>query len=321
MRTSKSLFSILTIAAALAMQVHAQTCVPPPPGLVAWWPMDGTVRDIVGTNQPSATNALSFVSGEVGPAVSLGSGGYIDIPPSPSLESQQFTWEAWVRWDGPGPTEDPGGSIILENTLNPTFGYALSARASDHRFVFCCGGDAIVPPSLLVSSNTFSPGRFYHVTGSYDGAHFNLYINGSLQGQLASVSALNWGNFWSLGANPAIGRNAGYPRTWNGVIDEVCIYNRALSPTEIASIYAAGSAGKCKLPALTLIKAVTIKAVTPSFSNLFLKRIYQLQVSSDMSNWTNQGSPFTATNTSMIYPQYWDVDNWNQLFFRLQVPP
>ena len=111
------------------------------------------------------------------------------------------------------------------------------------------------------------------------------------------------------------------PRTWNGVIDEVCIYNRALSPAEIASIYAAGSAGKCKLPALTLIKAVTIKAVTPSFSNLFLKRSYQLQVSSDMSNWTNQGSPFTATNTSMIYPQYWDVDNWNQLFFRLQVPP
>ena len=30
---------------------------------------------------------------------------------------------------------------------------------------------------------------------------------------------------------------------------------------------------------------------------------------------------FTATNTSMIYPQYWDVDNWGQLFFRLQVAP
>lgn len=64
-----------------------------------------------------------------------------------------------------------------------------------------------------------------------------------------------------------------------------------------------------------------IKAVKPSFSNLILSANYQLQVSSDMNNWTNQGSAFTATNTSMVYPQYWDVDNWHQLFFRLQVVP
>jgi len=64
-----------------------------------------------------------------------------------------------------------------------------------------------------------------------------------------------------------------------------------------------------------------VKAVKPSFSNLWLGTNYQLQVSADLSNWTNQGSAFTATNTSMIYPQYWDVDNWSSLFFRLQVGP
>jgi len=64
-----------------------------------------------------------------------------------------------------------------------------------------------------------------------------------------------------------------------------------------------------------------IKAVKPSFSNLSLGTNYQLQVSSDLNTWTNQGSAFAATNTSMIYPQYWDVDNWNSLFFRLQVSP
>jgi hypothetical protein len=45
---------------------------------------------------------------------------------------------------------------------------------------------------------------------------------------------------------------------------------------------------------------------------------YQLQVSGDLNTWTNQGSVFTATNASMIYPQYWDVANWNQIFFRLE---
>ena len=64
-----------------------------------------------------------------------------------------------------------------------------------------------------------------------------------------------------------------------------------------------------------------IRAVKPSFSELSLSTNYQLQVSADLNTWTNQGSAFTATNTSMVYPQYWDVDNWNQLFFRLQVLP
>ena len=64
-----------------------------------------------------------------------------------------------------------------------------------------------------------------------------------------------------------------------------------------------------------------LKAVKPSFSGLSLGTNYQLQVSADMNTWTNEGVPFTATNISMIYPQYWDVDNWDSLFFRLQVVP
>ncbi len=68
-------------------------------------------------------------------------------------------------------------------------------------------------------------------------------------------------------------------------------------------------------------KASLIKAVKPSFSNLFLGTNYQLQVSTDLNTWTNHASPFTPTNTVMDYPQYFDVDNWGQLFFRLQVSP
>ena len=62
-----------------------------------------------------------------------------------------------------------------------------------------------------------------------------------------------------------------------------------------------------------------VKAVSPAFSNLMVGTNYQLQVSADLNKWTNQGSPFSATNTSMVYPQYWGVDDWSQLFFRLQV--
>jgi hypothetical protein len=55
--------------------------------------------------------------------------------------------------------------------------------------------------------------------------------------------------------------------------------------------------------------------------DLFLGTNYQLQVSGDMTNWTNEGSPFSATNSSMAFPQYLDVTNWVRLFFRLQAVP
>ncbi len=64
-----------------------------------------------------------------------------------------------------------------------------------------------------------------------------------------------------------------------------------------------------------------IKAVKPSFSNLAVGQIYQLQVSADFKTWTNQGPAFTATNVSMTYPQYWDVSSWNSMYFRLQSAP
>ena len=48
---------------------------------------------------------------------------------------------------------------------------------------------------------------------------------------------------------------------------------------------------------------------------------YQLQISGNLINWTNQGTAFTATTNNMTYPQYWDVDGWGSLFFRLQVAP
>lgn len=78
-------------------------------------------------------------------------------------------------------------------------------------------------------------------------------------------------------------------------------------------VYAVVSSTGISIPQIQIIKAVV-----PSFSNLSIGSSYQLQISGDLNNWTNQGSPFEATNTSMAYPQYFDVGNWNQLFFRLQ---
>jgi hypothetical protein len=98
---------------------------------------------------------------------------------------------------------------------------------------------------------------------------------------------------------------------FHGVLDDIRIYNRALSSNEVSQLYALESA-----PILNIRQAVYVDS-----SNLWVGTNYQLQVSTDLNTWTNSGTPFTATNSSWRSPNYWDVDNWGSLFFRLKTNP
>jgi hypothetical protein len=98
----------------------------------------------------------------------------------------------------------------------------------------------------------------------------------------------------------------------NGFVVGITITDAGIGYTNTPTVYIYSPFG---------LQIGLMKAVTPTFSDLLIGSNYQLQVSSDLNNWTNQGSVFTATNPTSIYPQYWNVDNWGQLFFRLQAAP
>ena len=245
-RPGRSSAASLAVALAIVLstgRANAQSCVPAPSGIVSWYTMDGTTADREIANTPSATNAVSFVAGKVGQGVSLGSGGFIDIPDSASLALQRITLDAWVRPDGAGPNNDAAGSIIVGKNINSNDVSVQLAwtTQSGGRFRFNFFGNAIL------SGNAFPAGSFYHVAGTYDGATYRLYVNGALEGSVSVVQTISYTSLpWNIGANTPGARNIGFPRTWNGVIDEVEIINRPLSASEIAGLYNAGAAGKCK---------------------------------------------------------------------------
>jgi len=241
-------------------------CVPPPPGLVAWWPMDGNPLDLWASNNPSATNTITFVPGMVGTGVTFGTGGYIDIPHSAALANQQFTIDAWVKPQGPGPNNDFWGSVIVQKGLPPPTGstnvpISLWWSAQQQKFIFGFGN---INTERIVSTATFPAGQWYHVAASYDGSVFKLYVNGALEAQMALVKTIVYSPLipWTIGSTAAPIRAVGYPRTFNGVIDEVEIFNRALTQAEIQALYNAGSAGKCKTPTPTPSPTAT-KTPTP----------------------------------------------------------
>ena len=110
-----------------------------------------------------------------------------------------------------------------------------------------CGASIFVSgwgsPQYTVNANV-NDGVFHHIAVAYDGANSAVYFDGNL------LDTRVFGIYTTDGtAN--IGTRISPLEFFSGAIDEVSIYNRALSPSEIAAIYEAGSAGKCRAPFIT----------------------------------------------------------------------
>jgi N-acetylneuraminic acid mutarotase len=95
----------------------------------------------------------------------------------------------------------------------------------------------------------------------------------------------------------------------NGVVVSITVVDAGSGYSATPMVYLASPMG----PQVGLVRAVK-----PAFCDLSCGFDYQLQISTDMTTWTNYGAPFTATNAAMAWPEYFDVDNWGKLFFRLQ---
>jgi hypothetical protein len=98
---------------------------------------------------------------------------------------------------------------------------------------------------------TFPVGEWHHVAGTCDGAKLQFYLDGQPWGKPAPVtgviSAMLTNSFVTIGSEDGRTR---FPfcigtRYFKGLIDEVDVFNRALSATEIAAIYSASVSGKC----------------------------------------------------------------------------
>jgi hypothetical protein len=213
-------------------------------------------------------------------------------------------------------TNQAGGGVAIKGVVGDFSNFGLSVFRSGTNLTFTydktSGIAGPTAPSL-------SDGRWQQIVVAIsepDNA-MKFYVNGQLvttpivtyagsfdTNNVSSViDASEFGNLY-LGNNNSAGLAGG---SFAGAIDDVRIYNRTLSDSEVQQLYQVEST-----PSVNLVKAVTV-----SFSNLTIGTNYQLQVSSDLNSWTNVATPFTATNSFMISSNYWNVSDWNQLFFRL----
>ena len=288
---------------------------------IAYWRLD---------EAPGATNAFDIAGGYTGaysgsevlgqPGAILGDAdtsiylpgaGGIQIPFTPNLNpAVTFSVECWAKGDPSG----AGSTRVLVSSRTSFSGWywgyqVLAGANNDWEFSIGLRTDGIL--TLANDATNAADGAWHHLVGTYDDSigDMRLYVDGQVAAT-GKTAAGRWGpNAFYAGQNPAgdeaIGSDAdndpqgALAHPFYGGIDEVAIYDYALSPAQVASHFAVGGP-----PELGIRKAGGAKVVVTWTKGQLLEA-------------TNLLGPWT-TNTAAISPLT-NSPAGNTMFYRATV--
>jgi len=209
-------------------------------GLVAYYPFNGNANDESGNLHNGTVFGATLTADRFGVPNSAylfnGISDYITVPHDPALEPTAFSISLWFKstttiWStiitsdsGIGANCNHGYTVVL-NSASPTGKVIFGIDPSPG-----CG-DA----SGVASDNPVNDNAWHHVVGIYDSTSTeHIYVDGVLQAD-TMVSPYSKGNGpISIGTQPI---PFGKTHYFNGAIDDIFIYNRALTPAEIIALY------------------------------------------------------------------------------------
>ena len=171
------------------------------------------------------TNSLSFD----------GSSTYVSFPPNSTLNIPDvITVEAWVYATAWGVTSAQGSIVCKHGWSNGEKGYVLRAGGQGQLSFNIAGEDAVIDWREVVSPiNALQLNAWYHVAGTFDGNQLKLYIDGNLVDSTSFVGTMVPSPDYYLKIGKLADDSQPDFRGWSGNIDEVRIWHRALSQTEI----------------------------------------------------------------------------------------
>lgn len=220
-----------------ATQTAAPACAQVPDGIVSWYPgepgVEGNAEDISGNNDGTELGGVTHPPGKVGNAFGLdGVDDQVEVPENPdhSLDLNTLTIDAWINRSS---TAD--ARIVDKITAGGADGYLLDIVNNRLRLII--GG------ANVVGETPIETGTYTLVAGTFDGTNLRVYVNGTLDGTTTVESTTTPANDLPLhiGTNSTADGNF-----FAGVIDELELFNRALTQDEIQSLVNADSTGKCR---------------------------------------------------------------------------
>ena len=195
---------------------------------MAHWKLDGDAKDYSGKNNDGTNNGATPTTdrfGRANGAMSFDGGTqYVSVGQHVSLSPSLVSLSVWIN-----PVVVAGyadGAVIAgySDVVHWTNGYMF--YANDNKVVFGVGNGT----DLLRISTAIGAGSWAHLVGVFDGNNIYLYLNGVIVANQNAVSMVyNGTNTFSIGHT--------FVSYFHGSIDDVRVYNRALTPADVTALY------------------------------------------------------------------------------------
>ena len=213
-----------------------------PQGLMLHFDFDqaetgGVITDRTGRNTGHALGAKWMSTGKQGGAYEFTpTNCYIQVTNSPSLNTPQATFTVWFKTS----RSDSIERYIFDKLMDRGYALSIAGESKDkdgkNKGKLCAG----VNGHCCLSDSVVTDGVWHHGAATFDGETLKLYVDGQLQKQVVS-----WhGEIASNTNDLTIGMNRSNPapqekgQSFDGAIDEVMIFNHALSDAEVKAVVA-----------------------------------------------------------------------------------
>jgi hypothetical protein len=221
----------------------ATTSVTVSSGIVGWWGFENATTSATSTPDYTSNNNYAiwhgaasgtigyYNAGKVGSYAGAfnGSSTYAQVVDNPStyfIATSSYTWSAWFNVA----TFNPASQTIVRRENGSTSGYDIYVQGNEIVMTFYGSGSG---PTVTYQT-AIASGNWYHFAVTYNGATSPAVVQFYLNGTLVTTSTAT--AFSDTADNIDISDQYG-PGTFNGSIDDVRIYNRILSTSEIDSIF------------------------------------------------------------------------------------
>jgi hypothetical protein len=231
----------LTMDRNKTVRARFASAVPLPTGLIALWRSEMDASDLIGGHDGTffdgtvVTVPRVTASGKVGGAFDFDGTVHVRVPDSAALRPARLTVDAWVFPIAPS----PGLNTIIARGSSKDDMDTWLLGLSNNRPEFWSHGNGLLQGPFSIPLNEWT-----HLAMTFDGLIERLYVNGA---QVASRNELRSLDYDAAPVPVTIGSdwssNVSSQR-FNGRIDEISLYNRALTANEVLGIYNADFVGK-----------------------------------------------------------------------------
>jgi hypothetical protein len=268
--------------------------------------------DSVNSADATLNNTPTWTTGKLGIALSFnGSSQWISIPSTTENNIETVSVSAWIKT-----SQSPGSATPIIQKWDGSGGYPYALVLNTTGTVSFSASDGTNTPTVTSGATTVNDDAWHHVVGTRtDGGQMKIYVDGSIKNTTSDNASLSTTNSTVVG----VARRSGGSNYFSGLIDEVKIFNAALSAQEVSNEYATGNDGFRSSYTFAAL-GTTSQTVGASMFVLTDAPSYTIGLNQN-ANLTNGGNSISPIGSNIASPALWTEGTTNGFGFTITSGP